>query len=120
VKFLVDMPLSPVLATWLGQQGHDAIHALQVGLDQSSDEVILERARKEKRVIVTADLDFPRLFALVHAKDTGLILFRGGNYSEQETVKRMTHLLETIPKEELPHSIVIIEKGRIRRRHLPI
>ncbi len=28
--------------------------------------------------------------------------------------------LEMIPNEELPSSIVVIEKGRIRRRRLPI
>ena len=75
------MPLSPELARWLAQQGHDAVHALEAGLDRASDEVILERARKEQRVVLTADLDYPRLLALAQAEGPGLILFRGGNYS---------------------------------------
>jgi predicted nuclease of predicted toxin-antitoxin system len=45
VKFLVDMPLSPGLAVWLAQQGHDAGHAGELGLAQASDEAILQRAR---------------------------------------------------------------------------
>jgi predicted nuclease of predicted toxin-antitoxin system len=69
---------------------------------------------------VTADLDYPRLLALTQAEGPGLILFRGGNYSEQETVERLMRALEMIPNEELPSSIVVIEKGRIRRRRLPI
>ncbi len=80
----------------------------------------MERARNEKRVIITADLDFPRLLALVQAEDPGLILFRGGNYSEQEATERLAHVFEAIPQKELPNSIVIIEKSRIRRRRLPI
>ena len=120
MKFLVDMPLSPALAAWLVQQGHDALHALQAGLDRSSDEVILGRARNEKRVIITADLDYPRLLALAQAEGPGLILFRGGNYGEQEAIERLTRVLETIPNEELPNSIVVVEKGRIRRRRLPL
>lgn len=120
MKFLVDMPLSPALAAWLVQQDHDALHALQAGLDRSSDEVILGRARNEKRVIITADLDYPRLLALAQAEGPGLILFRGGNYGEQEAIERLTRVLETIPNEELPNSIVVVEKGRIRRRRLPL
>lgn len=120
MKFLVDMPLSPELAAWIVQQGHDAIHASHVGLDRSADPVILDRARNEQRVVVTADLDYPRLLALARAEGPGLILFRGGNYSEQESVERLARVFETIPLEELPTSLVVIEKGRIRRRRLPI
>ena len=32
MKFLVDMPLSPSLARWLRERGHDAVHAFEVGL----------------------------------------------------------------------------------------
>ena len=93
---------------------------MQVGIDRAPDVTILERAQHEQRVIVTADLDYPRLLALAKAEGPGLILFRGGNYSEQEAVERLTRALETIPTEELPNSIIVIEKGRIRRRRLPV
>lgn len=118
--FLVDMPLSPQLAAWLVKQGHDAIHALDAGLDRASDAAILEYARKDHRTVITADLDYPRLLALAQAEGPGLILFRGGNYSEQESIARLARVLETIPFEELPRSVVVIEKTRIRRRRLPL
>ncbi len=57
MKFLVDMPLSPSLARWLRERGHDAVHAFEVGLGFASDEEIVGRARREGRVVVTADLD---------------------------------------------------------------
>jgi predicted nuclease of predicted toxin-antitoxin system len=120
MKFLIDMPLSPELANWLNQQGHDAVHASKVGLDRASDTEILERARNEQRVVITADLDYPRFLALAQAEGPGLILFRGGNYSEQESLDRLKRALETIPNQELPNSIVVIEKERIRRRRLPL
>lgn len=120
MKFLIDMPLSPALATWLGQQGHDAVHAQQIGLSRSADSVILERAKGEQRVVVTADLDFPRLLALAEAEGPGLILFRGGNYGEEEALDRLRIALERVPERELPHAIVVIEKHRIRKRRLPL
>jgi len=60
-----------------------------------------------------ADLDYARLLALTQVKGPGLILFRGGNYSEHEAVDRLRRTLEMIPDEA--NSIVINEKGWIRR-----
>jgi predicted nuclease of predicted toxin-antitoxin system len=114
------MPLSPELAVWLAQKGHNAVHALEVGLDRASDRAILDHARNEQRVVVTADLDYPRLLALAKAEGPGLILFRGGDYSEQEAVARLKQALETISDDELQHCVVVIEKKRIRRRRLPV
>jgi predicted nuclease of predicted toxin-antitoxin system len=120
MKFLVDMPLSPELAAWLVESGHEAVHVLNLGLHRASDVTILERAREDERVVVTADLDYPRILALTQSQGPGLILFRGGNYSEAESVARLRRALQTIPAEELAHSIIVIEKDRIRRRRLSL
>jgi hypothetical protein len=65
-------------------------------------------------------LDYPRLLALAETESSGLILFRGGNYSEQEARERLEQALKTIPLEDLPKSLIVIEKTRIRRRRLPL
>jgi predicted nuclease of predicted toxin-antitoxin system len=114
------MPLSPELAVWLRERGYDAAHATELGLASAADGEILGRARGERRVVVTADLDFPRLLALAQLEGPGLILFRGGNYSEQESLDRLERTLDAVPEADLPHSLVVIEKGRIRRRRLPL
>jgi predicted nuclease of predicted toxin-antitoxin system len=31
VKFLIDVPLSPVLAAWLRDQGHNSVHVAELG-----------------------------------------------------------------------------------------
>ncbi|HHT9155491.1 MAG TPA: DUF5615 family PIN-like protein [Candidatus Tripitaka sp. YC43] len=120
MKFLVDMPLSPAVALWLVKQGHDAIHASQVGLDRASDLTILEYAERGQQVVITADLDYPRLLALLQAEGPGLILFRRGNYSEQEIIERLKKTLERVQEAELSNSVIVIEKGRVRRRRLPL
>jgi predicted nuclease of predicted toxin-antitoxin system len=84
VKFLVDMPLSPGLAAWLRERGHDAVHALEMALQHAPDLEIMMRAKQEERTILTADLDYPRLLALAQTTDPSLILFRDGNWSEAE------------------------------------
>jgi predicted nuclease of predicted toxin-antitoxin system len=116
----VDMPLSPALADWLAAQGHDAVHASNTGLARAADSAILERARGEQWVVITADLDYPRLLALSQADRPGVILFRGGQYGEQEAVERPARVLELIPGERLTGSMVVIDKTRTRRRRLPL
>lgn len=120
MRFMVDVPLSPQLAAWLVREGHDAIHAMHAGMERAPDTAIIEFARREQRVIITADLDFPRLLALAEAEGPGLILFRGGNYSEDETIDRLRKALSLVRSEDLPNSIVVIEKRRIRQRRLPL
>lgn len=85
MRFFVDMPLSPELAQWLRAEGHDAVHASDLFMHQSPDSEILHFAADEGRVIITADLDFPRLLAALGSAGPGLILLRGGSYSEAES-----------------------------------
>lgn len=88
MKFLVDMPLSPRLVVWLREKGHDADHASTVGLHEAKDHSILEAARQQNRITITADLDFPQLLAISHTADPGIILFRGGgNYNDEQMLQ---------------------------------
>jgi len=120
LKFLVDMPLPPALAAWLGARGHDAVHASAVGLDRATDLEIIARATAECRTIITADLDYPRLLALARATAPSVILFRGGDWSEVEVTARMAEILVGLSEADIGHSILVVERDRVRRRRLPI
>lgn len=114
------MPLPPALAQWLTTQGHDAVHASAMGLDRSADIEILTRARQDARTVITADLDYPRLLALTGAEGPGLILFRGGDWSEPDVTARMQQILRSMDESEITRSIVAVDRIRVRRRRLPI
>jgi predicted nuclease of predicted toxin-antitoxin system len=120
VRFLIDMPLSPMLAQWLSENGHDAAHATTLGLDRAPDTEILLRAKEEGRIVVTADLDYPRLLALSAAIEPSLVLFRGGNWADDEIVARLATLLDSVSEADFKRIIFVVEPKRIRRRHLPI
>jgi hypothetical protein len=51
------------------------------------------------------------LLALGQAEGPGLILFRGGDFGEQEAIGRLRKAVEMIANEELPRSVVVIERG---------
>lgn len=120
MKFLVDMPLSPVLSHWLTERGHDAVHASEIGLHAASDVEIIDRARREVRTVVTADLDYPRLIATAGNDSPSLILFRGGDWTEAGVRTRLAEVLSALTEDEIQGSITTIDRDRVRRRRLPI
>jgi predicted nuclease of predicted toxin-antitoxin system len=120
LKFLVDMPVTPQAVVYLEAAGHEAVHASSVGLSSASDTRILEVARAEGRVVVTADLDYPRLIAMAKAAGPGIVLFRGGSYSDSNMLRLLSRILARADQLELEHSITVVDRSRIRRRALPI
>lgn len=120
MKFLVDMPLSPALSVWLRDQGHDAIHAGELGLNRAPDVDILAHAKREGRTIVSADLDYPRLLVLAQTASPSLILFRDGNWSDADIIVRMAEILRVLTAADIAQSIIVVDRDRVRRRRLPI
>ena len=114
------MPLSPALAAWLVERGHDAVHAAAVGLASESDVAIMTRAKREERTIVTVDLDYPRLLALAQATEPSVILFREGDWSDAAVLARMSEILATLTEADVIDSILVVDHFRVRRRRLPI
>ena len=114
------MPLTPEAVPHLQRLGHEAVHAASVGLATVSDREIMDAARRDGRVVVTADLDYPRLLALESAEGPGVILFRGGSYSDREMLGLLDRLLAAVAGVELETSVTVVDRRRIRRRRLPL
>ena len=120
MRFFIDMPLTPQLETHLGSLGHDALHAGKAGMARASDRAILQRTRDEARVVVTADLDLARLMAEIPARSPGVILLRGGAFTDQEMIEMVTRVLQAVAAEMLSDSLIVVDRYRIRRRRLPL
>ncbi|SRR5258707_10960313 len=114
------MPLSPALAVWLRDQGYDAVHAAELGLNRAPDIEIIARAKQDGRTIITIDLDYPRLLALARTTEPSLILFRDGDWSEADVIVRMREILRALTAVDIAQSIIVVDRDRVRRRRLPI
>src|SRR5260370_1098571 len=121
MRFLVDNALSPVLATFLTQAGHDALHVRTVELQRTEDILIFERAAAQDRIIVSADTDFGALLAARTVQKPSVIQFRGPGSRRPDALARA--ILSNLPQltETLESgSIVTFEPSRVRVRALPI
>jgi predicted nuclease of predicted toxin-antitoxin system len=77
MRFLIDMNLTPRWVPALLTAGHDAIHWSEVGPNGASDPAICDYARRHGFVLITNDLDFPRILAHTSAGKPSVILLRG-------------------------------------------
>lgn len=118
MRLLIDMNLSSTWAGYLSQLGHDAVHWSAVGEPDDGDEVILQRAEEQDRVILTCDLDFGAMLVANHMQRPSIVQLR----TEVTMVARIGPLVaDAIERAEAElHSgaIVTIEANRLRIRPL--
>lgn len=120
MRFLIDNALPPEVARLLQNAGHDAVHVREYGLQAAEDAVILERAGREERVIVSSDADFSMLLAIWDRSKPSFILFR-----EPDVIRATDYasrILESLPllgSDLTAGCVVTFRRGRIRVRSLP-
>lgn len=115
MKLLVDMPLSLEIAGWLRSLGHDAVHVRELSDARGTDAELFKVAAGESRVVITAGLDFGKLLDVWSGTGQKLILLRGGDYSDAESMEAVSCGLEAIDKEKFAPSIVVVGRGTRRK-----
>jgi len=120
MRFLADMGISQGVVDWLCEAGHDAKHLRTEGLQRMPDDQIFAKASNENRIVLTWDLDFGEIVALLAGKQTSVILFRLHNTRTANVIKRLQKVLEESEKPLAEGAIVVVEDSRHRVRLLPI
>ncbi|MFD2082982.1 Predicted nuclease, contains PIN domain, potential toxin-antitoxin system component [Actinopolymorpha cephalotaxi] len=76
MRFLADKNISVRLCDHLRAAGHDAVHVDHVGLYDAGDADLLEHARFDQRVVVSAFTDFGLLLAAQRSYGPSVLLTR--------------------------------------------
>ena len=76
MRFLADMGISMKTVIWLRQIGYEATHLFEEELNMLDDSSILEKAKNERSVLLTCDLDFGQLLSLNNDSKPSVIIFR--------------------------------------------
>ena len=120
MKFVIDQPVSPMLAEWLRGEGHDAFHLRERGLSRLSDREVFDLATVESRVIVTSDLDYSRILALSGKDAPGLVVFRAGNISDDRMLALLNIVFKQVDPAKLASSVTVVDAHKIRIATLPL
>ena len=115
-KFLLDANLSPHTRIYLAQEfGFDVIDLLSYDRHALSDELVTALAVKERRVVITFDLDFGPIYRRRTSPDLGIILLR----LEDQTVEAVNRALGRFFQDDasniaLDAALVVVDETRVR------
>lgn len=115
-KFLVDESLSPLLASFLRNLGYDAFAVREVDLRGKSDEEIVSFCKRNKRVILTNDLDFGQIFYFKEMGEIGVVLLRSrlqGYLVFQKIISRL-HSEGILKNNNLPTRLIVATEAATR------
>ena len=114
------MGIARAVVRWLQEQGHDAVHLLDEGLQRLSDREVFSKAVVENRVLLTFDLDFGEIVALSGGSQVSVIVFRLRNARYERVRERLSRCLRELGPELEQGCVVAVEDTRFRVRHLPL
>jgi len=122
MKFLADMCISVQTVIWLRSLGYDAIHLYEEDLQTLPDCDVMHKAKQEKRVLLTMDLDFARLVAASSISELPtIVIFRLKNQRPAYIQSRLSvafTILKNLSSNE--SAILSVSDKNIRIRKLPL
>jgi predicted nuclease of predicted toxin-antitoxin system len=118
MRFLADECLREEIVAALRDAGHEVatIAGSQAG---APDELVLERAIRERAILLTADKDFGEITIGRGARASGVVLFRRSAAYPLRAVARLLRLIEE-HGEELYLCYAVISPARTRLRRLGV
>ncbi len=121
MRLLIDANLSGRVAELLRAEGHDAVHVRDLDLMDAPDEVILELALQEDRVVLSEDSDFSALLARHRMRAPSFVLIRSAEpLLPEEQVRLLVDNLPSVEDDLQKGSVVAFARGKVRVHHLPI
>jgi predicted nuclease of predicted toxin-antitoxin system len=119
VRFLVDANLSPRVAEWLRNHGHDAVHIFELGLNEADDHRIFAEAASRRQILLTVDLDFGEILARSSGRGSVLILRLRGTATAAASSRLEVALAQAAVALE-DGAVVVVGEKSLRVRRLPL
>lgn len=120
MKLLLDQGLPRSAAALLRNAGIDTVHTGEIGLATAEDEAIMERARREERIVITLDADFHALPALSNSSAPSVVRIRIEGLRARAISELIQKVLEGWGDELEDGAMLTVQLGRVRLRRLPL
>ena len=116
MKFFADECCDTGIVASLRKEGHDVLYVLEEepGLQ---DEVVLQRAYVERRILLTEDKDFGELVYRLRKPAAGIVLIRIAVKQRQSKWPRLKKLIDNYA-DRLPGNFVVLNIDKFRFRPL--
>ena len=114
LKFLADESLEYSIVLYLRKSGYDVVSVAE-DFPSEKDKVILKRAYREDRIIITNDKDFSDLVFLNKLGHKGVVLLR----FRSENVETKIEFLESFLKNyssKIANKFTVVDESKIRIR----
>ncbi len=113
MRLILDADIPRSFLNWLKQDNYDVIDVRDVSNQPLKDEEIFNLARKEKRILITRDLDFSNILHYPPKQSSGIIVLRVHLISKEVMYKILKTALED-QKEKLQRTLMIVTPDRLR------
>jgi predicted nuclease of predicted toxin-antitoxin system len=121
MRLLLDNNLSPRLAELLRESVHECEHVRDHGLQAAADEVVMQHARDNGQILVSADTDFGTLLARTGADKPSVVLIRrSGGRRTADLASVLTANLDAVSEDLESGAVLVITDTELRVRTLPI
>ncbi|MDP2209769.1 MAG: DUF5615 family PIN-like protein [Bacteroidota bacterium] len=115
MKFKLDENFGTRTINLFRNAGYDVLTVFDQKIEGIADQHLYEICCKEKRSLVTLDLDFSSVIKFPPIKDISIIVFR---IPKNPTLKQLENLvtlfLQSLTKIDVTGKLLIVEIGRIR------
>ena len=116
MKFKIDENLPTDVAQYLIEEGHDAHTVYDEDLGGAKDEHIARKVKREKRILVTGDLDFSDIRTYPPAFYYGIIVLRLSKQDKKSILSAVQSFLPVLEQEPIEARLWIVEDQKIRIR----
>ncbi len=116
MKFVADEGVDLQIVESLRGKGYDVLYVAEFA-SGSKDEVILQSANEEDRILMTRDKDFGELVFRDKMVHSGIILNRLHELSSENKSRIVVSVIEDF-KDELIGAFTVIQPNKIRIRRL--
>ncbi len=115
-KFLLDANLSPETRKYLVEEFKlDIIDLISKEKSSLSDEAVVRLAKRERRVIITFDLDFGEIYYLSERGKIGVVVLRLRDQTVESVNKTLYKFFQNEADDiNLDKSLVILDENKVR------
>lgn len=118
MRFLLDQDIYAKTIQFLQGSSHDLVRVSELGLSRASDEVVLQTAQAQNRILMTRDRAYGNL-VFVKSLGAGVIYLRILPTTLADVHDELNRVITTYSEEALSRAFVVISKGGHRFRALP-